>query len=123
MGASKPASLSECPKHPYRDHQHYTYRPEETIAVVQPGNGLEVHSKYASYYGSGSQKASNNGNYLHHFINPQVYVVDIEVLHAHHHITIVFTKIISLYDVIINIFKVFSRAVIQQVTFTSLYAA
>ena len=119
----EPASFSEHRQHPHRDHQHYSNGAKETIVVMQPGNGFEVHSKYSADNGSRSQQAGNNGHYLHHFIHPQIYIVDVQVLHAHHNITVVFAKIISLYNMIINVFKIFGGAVIEQITFTSLNTA
>ena len=87
---------------------------------MQPGNGFEVHSKYSTNYRSRSQQAGNNRHYLHHFIHPQIYVVDVQVLHANHNIAVVFAEIIGLHNMIIDVFKIFGGAVIQQITLTSL---
>ena len=52
---------------------------------------IEVHSKDSANHGCWCQQAGYNGHHLHHLIHPEIDVVDVKVLHAHHDIAIVFT--------------------------------
>ena len=81
-------------------------------------NDVEVHSEDSADHGGGRQETGYNSHNLHHLIKLHVNVIDIQVLHAHHNITIVFAKVKGLHDMVIYILEILGGAVFQQFAFT-----
>ena len=82
---------------------------------MQPWNGIKVHPKNSADHCCRRHQAGYYCHHLHYLVHFQVNIVEVEVMHVDHHITISFTQIICLYDVIINVFKIFGASIIKQV--------
>src|SRR5215204_508540 len=82
-------------------------------------NNIEVHSKNATNDSRGRQQAGHNCHHLHHLIRFSIEGTQVQILEVHHHITVVFAEVISLYYMIINVFEVFCSSIIQEITFTA----
>ena len=79
-------------------------------------NNIEVHSKNATNDSRGRQQAGHNCHHLHHLIRFSIEGTQVQILEVHHHITVVFAEVISLYYMIINVFEVFCNSIIQEIT-------
>ena len=86
-------------------------------------NHIEVHSENTADYSSWCKATGDNCQNFHYLVHPEVYIINVQVLHAYHYIAIVFTKIMSLDDMIMNILKIFCGAVFQELAFTSDYTS
>ena len=57
--------------------------------MVHEGNKVEVHPKNTADNRCGGKQAGYHCHHFHHFIHPEVYIVDIKVVQVHHHIAVV----------------------------------
>src|SRR4051812_21893823 len=119
MQGLKPAPPSKHPKHIQRYKKHGGNGKKKAPFIVDQGNAFEVHSEDTADHRSRCHQAGYDGHHLHHFIHLQVYIIDVEVLHADHDITVVFTEVKGLVDVILHVFEILGSSIIQQVAFTA----
>ena len=81
-------------------------------------NDIEVHSENTTYNRGWGQQAGYDRHHLHYFVQPEVYVADIKIMHTHHDIAVVFAEVKRLYNMVVHVFKILGGPVDQQFTFT-----
>src|SRR6266487_4929069 len=118
--ALKPTPLSKSPEHPDGNYQHERYGGKETPGLVKEVYiFIKIHPENSTDYCGRRQQAGYNSHHFHYFIHPEIYIINIEILHTHHNITIVFAELIGLDNVIVHIIKIFCSTIVKQVTFTA----
>ena len=80
-------------------------------------NDIEVHSENSTYNRRRGQQAGYDRHHFHHLVQPEVYITDIQIMHAHHDIPVVFAEVKRLYNMVVNVFKILGGPVDQQFTF------
>src|SRR5688572_29713082 len=80
---------------------------------------IEVDSKNTTDHCCRRQATGYYGHYFHYLIHSEIYIINIEVLHAYHYIAIIFAEVMSLDNMVMYIFKIFGGAVFKQFAFAA----